>query len=270
MFASDYGWCEFNANNESDLEKFKNIIGEKLRFKAPVNNYGGIVMNHKYSKNYLFLTRLDEKGLFATDKNNRILLEFDDNNQLICSKEISEKFGEKELRYSLNDIGNNFLNLGDDDDIFNYLLPGDMKIERIFNCIKYKYLLSILKSGFDEPSKFLHSSYNRPFQALAGKNVYQGNVDVRKDNDDIFKEVGFKSPEETGVNFEEEINEFNFIIRFLRKYYQNDLPKVYRELIAIKPGLHELLIHGNYFDLAKKHQDVVDKNKMNENKEDGG
>ena len=89
-----------------------------------------------------------------------------------------------------------------------------------------------------------------------------------KDNADIFKEVGFKSPEETGVSFDDEINKFNFIVRFLRKYYQNDLPKVYTELIAIKPGIHELPIHGNYFDLSKKHQDAVHKNKINEMSED--
>ncbi|KZX15090.1 hypothetical protein MBCUT_17350 [Methanobrevibacter cuticularis] len=226
-------------------------------------------MNLNYSKNYLFLTRLDKKCLFVTDNNNHILLEFDDENQLISSKEINEKFREKELGYSLKEIKDRFLNLSRDEDIFNYLVPWDMELERIFNCIRYKYLLSISKSGFDQPSKFLHSSYNRPFQALAGKNVYQGNVEVRKDNDDIFKDMGFKSPEETGVSFEEEINDFNFIIRFLRKYYRNDLPKIYAELIAIKPGMHELLIHGNYFDLTEKHQNNVNKNKINANNVDG-
>ncbi|MCL2115099.1 MAG: hypothetical protein FWH29_02635 [Methanobrevibacter sp.] len=226
-------------------------------------------MNFKYSKNYLFLTKLDKKGLFVTDNNNHILLEFDDENRLISSKEVSEKFREKKLGYSLKEIGRVFLNLSDDEDIFNYLVPWDMELERIFNCIRYKYLTSILKSRFEKPSKFLHSSYNRPFQALAGKNVYQGSVEVRKDNDDFFKEVGFKSPEETGVNFDEEINKFNFIVRFLRKYYQNDLPKIYTELIAIKPGIHELLIHGNYFDLTKKHQDKVNENRINAKREDG-
>ncbi|KZX17532.1 hypothetical protein MBCUT_02070 [Methanobrevibacter cuticularis] len=226
-------------------------------------------MNLKYSKNYLFLTRLDKKGLFVTDDNNHILLEFDDKNRLISSKEISEKFRERELGYSLKAIGTKLLGLDGNEDILSYLVPWDMELERIFNCIRYKYLLSIFESGFDNPSKFLHSSYNRPFQALAGKNVYQGNVDVRKDNDDIFKDIGFKSPEETGVNFEEETNEFNFIIRFLRKYYQNDLPNVYTELIAIKPGMHELLIHGNYFDLTEKHQDKVNKNKINAKNVDG-
>jgi hypothetical protein len=160
-------------------------------------------MSLKYSKNYLFLTRLDKKGLFGTENGNHVLLEFDNENQLISSKEINEKLRKKEIDYSLKDIRNNFLNLSENEDIFNYLVPWDMELERIFNCIRYKYLLSILKSGFDNPSKFLHSSYNRPFQALAGKNVYQGNVEIRKDNDDIFKDVGFKSPEETGVSFEE-------------------------------------------------------------------
>jgi hypothetical protein len=55
----------------------------------------------------------------------------------------------------------------------------------------------------------------------------------------------------------------------LRKYYQNDLPKIYTELIAIKPGIHELLIHGNYFDLAEKHQKTVNNNKINEINENG-
>lgn len=226
-------------------------------------------MNLKYSKNYLFLTRLDKKGLFVTDDKKHVLIELDDKNQLISSKKIDEKFREKKLGYSLKAIGSNFLNLGEDEDIFNYLVSWDMELERIFNNVKYKYLLSILKSDFDDPSEFLHSSYNRPFQALAGKNIYQGNVEIRKENDDFFKEVGFKSPKETGVNFEKEINEFNFIIRFLRKYYQNDLTKVYTELIAIKPGMHELLIHGNYFDLSEKHQNIIDKNKIKASEKDG-
>lgn len=226
-------------------------------------------MNLKYSKNYLFLTRLDKKGLFITEDNKHILLEFDDEYLLINSKEIDEKFREKELGYSLKKIKDSFLNLGEEEDIFKYLVPWDMELERIFNCIKYKYLLSILKSEFDDPSKFLHSSYNNSFKALAGKTVYQGNVKIRKKNDDFFKEAGFKSSKKTGIKFENEINEFNFIIRFLKKYYQNDLPKVYIELIAIKPGMHQLLIHDNYFDLSEEHQDAMNKNKdLAENEED--
>ncbi|MCL1834460.1 MAG: hypothetical protein FWG49_08170 [Leptospirales bacterium] len=301
LYASDFIWCQLNPNDKKDLETFKdfiesksNIQKEEVTKQTTINSNENIVnsldsavakssenivskketniINKKYSKNYFLLVKKDKSGLYQTINNEHILVELDDNNNLISSKMINEKFKEANIIFSLDDINNKYLNLANNQNIFEYLVSWESELERIFNSIRYKYLSSVFKSGTENPSEFLqvgeHMKYNRSFQALAGKKIYQGGTLERKENSDFWKDVGFKNPKETGVNFDKEIEEFNFILHFLRRYYQNDLIKVYCELIAIKPGFHELVIHGDFFDL-KPHVNIVNKNMINKNAEDG-
>ncbi len=77
--------------------------------------------------------------------------------------------------------------------------------------------------------------------------VYQGSVEVRTDNNDFWKDAGFKDPSETGISFEDERNDLGFILRYIRSLKLSNYSKMYLELISIKPGFHEMWVHGDYF-----------------------
>ena len=81
--------------------------------------------------------------------------------------------------------------------MINDLVTPEMEIERIFNNLRYKYLKSIYLSELNNPQKYINAKYNNTFQSLAGINIYQGPIKIRKDNDDFWKEAGFKEPSKT-------------------------------------------------------------------------
>jgi hypothetical protein len=79
---------------------------------------------------------------------------------------------------SLRRIGIEFLGLNDPSvpQMLKYLVIPEMEVERIFNNMRYKYLKAIDLAGFENPDKYISADYNKAFQALAGKTVYQGNT----------------------------------------------------------------------------------------------
>ncbi|MBN2771038.1 MAG: hypothetical protein JXR90_10130 [Spirochaetes bacterium] len=126
------------------------------------------------------------------------------------------------------------------------VLP-EMEVERIFNSLRYKYLNALLLSGFKNPQKYISADYNKAYQTLAGHTVYQGGTSDRKDNDFFWKNAGF-SQAAKDQNWDNERDELQAIIGLLKGLYKNDPEKLYMELIAIKPGLHELLLHPDFFE----------------------
>jgi len=131
-------------------------------------------------------------------------------------------------------------------DILNYLVTPEMEIERIFNNLRYKYLECIYHSGLESPQKFINANYNKTFQSLTGIKVYQGSTKNRKDNDDYWREAGFKKPSDIGISFDRERKDLKFILDYIRNFHQDDFNRIYRELIAIKPGFHELWLHEDF------------------------
>jgi len=89
--------------------------------------------------------------------------------------------------------------------------------------------------------------YNKAYQTMAGHTVYQGGTSDRKDNDFFWKSAGF-SQAAKDQNWEKERSELQVIIGLLKGLYADEPEKLYMELIAIKPGLHELLIHPDFFE----------------------
>jgi hypothetical protein len=151
---------------------------------------------------------------------------------------------------SLRRIGIEFLGLNDPSasQILKYLVIPEMEVERIFNNMRYKYLQAIDLAGFSNPDKCISADYNKAFQALAGKTVYQGNTSDRKENDRFYKDVGFTDEIQNELELNIEGDEMEFILHYIRYSEQTDYARVYAELIAIKPGFHELMVHDNYFD----------------------
>ena len=146
------------------------------------------------------------------------------------------------LNCSLRKIGIEYLGFKDPSvqEMLRYLVLPEMEVERIFNNLRYKYLNSIYLSGLENPSELISARYNKAFQALAGIKVYQGGAKVRKDNDDFWKEAGFKEIARNENDFSRERNDLRFILAYPRSLKPGNFNRFYAELIAIKPGFHEI------------------------------
>jgi len=97
------------------------------------------------------------------------------------------------------------------------------------------------------PQQYFDSTYNKAFQSLAGHLVYQGNTANRKNNDEFWKEANFTQVSKD-QDWEKEQNDLKRILDLLKVIHASSPESIYAELIAIKPGFHELYIHENYFD----------------------
>jgi hypothetical protein len=81
---------------------------------------------------------------------------------------------------------------------------------------------------------------------MAGICIYQGKAKHRKNNDYFLKEKKFKGTVKK-LGWEKEQEALEFILTYIKKYDSKDIDESYLELIAIKPGFHELWIHDDYF-----------------------
>ena len=151
---------------------------------------------------------------------------------------------------SLRGIGIKFLGFSDPSvpQMLQYLVTPEMEVERILNNMRYKYLKAIYLAGFENPYKYISHEYNKAFQALAGNTVYQGNTSDRKENDDFYRDIGFTDNIRDELKLKIEGDEMTFILHYIRYSEQTDYARIYAELIAIKPGFHELMVHSDYFD----------------------
>lgn len=160
-------------------------------------------------------------------------------------REISSN-SNRRVDITLREIGQRYLNLNDDS-VSQYLISPEMEVERIFNAARLKYLKAIHLSNIPNPKKYLHYRFNKPFQALAGLKVYQGNAYVRQDNDAFWQDAGF-SVRAKEQNWQKEQEELRNVLMLLKRVTPKPVTRVYAELIAIKPGFHELYLHRDYFD----------------------
>jgi len=153
---------------------------------------------------------------------------------------------------SLREIGIKFLGLNDPSvsQMLQYLVIPEMEVERIFNNMRYKYLNAIYLAGFSDPCEYIDAKYNKAFQTLAGITVYQGNTSDRKENEWFYRDAGFTDEIKDELKLDIERDEMTFILHYLRYSEQTDYARMYAELIAIKPGFHELMVHGDYFDTS--------------------
>jgi len=222
----------------------------------------------EYLNKTLLLTNSERSGLFALDKKSYILIKINNEGELAVNEITDTVFNQKNI--SLRKFGETCLNLNDPsvNVMLKYLVTPEMEVERIFNNLRYKYLQALYFSRFDCPKKYINASYNKSFQTLAGLTVYQGNTKQRKDNDAFWKEAGFKTKAKE-QNWEKERTELQNILSLLKQLEAKSVSRLYAELIAIKPGFHELFIHDNYFDSMPKGATPRDKVfRMLRNKED--
>ncbi|MDI6643574.1 MAG: hypothetical protein QME14_00825 [Methanobacteriaceae archaeon] len=242
LYAQDYVWCDLDPEDKEDQARFRELL------KLKIYNYKSTINQNLIDKKLLLTDR--KKGrLYKTSENEHIQIRFNKLGNLITHK-ITENFDEIPLDYSLEEVGEELLKLNKPtiEEVIKYLVIPEMEVERIFNNMRFKYLESIYRSSLDNPKEYINAKYNRAFQALSGITVYQGNIQIRKDNDNFWKEAGFTDPSKTGICFDNERKELDFILKYIKSVNTDQIPRTYAELIAIKPGFHELYIHSDYFD----------------------
>ncbi len=248
LFSKDMAWCQLDIKSRKDIEKFRNSIESK---KAIVHSYmNTIVKSHpEYINKKLLLSNVSKSGLFNSREGDYIQIEINKQGQLAVSK-VTDKLALNHIGLSLRKIGEVYLGLKDPSvsQMLRYLVLPEMEVERVFNNLRYKYLKAIYLSGFNKPIELINAKYNKAFQSMAGLQIYQGNTKSRKSNDYFWKSAGFKSVARKEINWEEDRKSLGFILSFIKAVKSNDIDKTYAELIAIKPGFHEICIHEDYFN----------------------
>lgn len=203
----------------------------------------------------LLLSNRFKDSLFRTNSSSRIEFTFDMAGKLSIQI-VSASTKREKIDIPFSEVGKEYLdncNISSKE-ILGYLVLPEMEIERIFNSLRYNYLMSIYKSGCELSKEF--SNY-RAFQALANLKVYQGNTKERKDND-YWLPVGLKRTPEESDNFKAEKTNLDFILKYLRTRKYDNFNKIYAELIAIKPGFHEIQVHSKYFEEIPRGKGIRD------------
>ena len=215
-----------------------------------VYNMAVVKERPEYLNRKLLLCNVNHDGLFQTHDGNNILIEFNCEG-MISVTAISATYGLIPAHnLSLLQLGKDYLRLSDPaiENVLKHLILPEMEVERIFNSVRYRYLMAIYLSDFDNPQQYMNARYNKAFQALAGIEVTQANDVDKKDNEYFWQEAGF-SRQARDLDWGKDIADLDRILGILRiNNLRFNYPTLYKELIAIKPGFHELMIHGNYFD----------------------
>lgn len=208
------------------------------------------------------LTTIKRDGLFILpDSSSYLLIQMNQNGDHVVS-ELTQNAC-RQIHISLRGVGERYLNLKDPtlNIVMKYLVTPEMEVERIFNCLRFKYLNGIYLSKFENPQQFITYKYNKSFQTLSGLTIYQGNPPQRRVNDSYWQDAGF-TIEARNQNWQKEHHDMQRIISILKRVSSDSLTRLYAELIAIKPGFHELYVHHNYFEPStmprgKSHRDEV-------------
>lgn len=207
-----------------------------------------IISKPEYLNRTLLLATKDLDGLFRqTGDSALVALKFDRKGNPTVSEYRNNALAKAHMSFTdmskscLQSRRISFRNL------FKRLVTPEMEVERIFNAVRYKYLTAIHLSKVADPNEFITSNHNRAFQAMAGLQVYQGGTKRRKSNNAFWREAGFVK-EATSLNWEKERDELQAILSLLKVINRTTVARCYSELIAIKPGFHELYIHDDYFD----------------------
>ena len=212
-----------------------------------------VLANHnEYVGKKLLLVNQEKTGLFRGVNPNEYTIEvkIDSKGHLSVFK-IDNDFKRNKEHISLRALGRNYLGLEDLSvpQMLKFLVTPEMEVERIFNCIRYKYLDS-LRHGVKAPGDYITAECNELFKALS-RFPFRGikKKNLRKKHRQILRKHGF--PTGQRMDLCKEQKEFKFIIQYMRDICFNSEAKgknkvdLYKELIAIKPGAHEIFMDIN-------------------------
>lgn len=256
VWAKEMVWCEESTDSIRGVLRqkyFKNRTIKSPEVSMKRSYKKTILANHKdYVGKKLLLVNQEKTGLFRCDNPEEYIIEVrvDSKGHLSVYK-VDNNFKRKEENISLRALGQNYLELKDPSvpQMLQFLVTPEMEVERIFNCIRYKYLDS-LRHGVKAPGDYITAECNELFKAL-GRFPFRGikKEDLRKKHRQILRKHGF--PTGQMMDLQKEQKEIKFIIQYMRDICFNSGAKrenkvaLYKELIAIKPGAHEIFMDLN-------------------------
>jgi hypothetical protein len=152
---------------------------------------------------------------------------------------------------SLRDVGRRFLGLRAPSvpQVLRRLVTPEMELERIFNVLRYEYVRGILtlERSPERVAALLHASHNSFCKALLGMPVRGKKGTARR----LLRKYGASTRGAPAVG--EATEALRAVLAFLFRLPTStaQLRRLYAELIAIKPGLHE--IWRDSLDLGRPH-----------------
>jgi len=254
VFAKDMVWC--NESTESitrmfRIKYFNNFFQNKSRIPMKSHYKKTIISNHpEYAQQKRFLLANSQKtGLYQDTKHRVAAIEVVINPEGTLSVyRVDQNLERNENNISLRAIGQDLLGLKDPSvpQMLKFLVTPEMEVERIFNCIRYKYLDS-LRHGKETPGYYITYKCNELFKALSRLRFRGIKADnLSKKCRQIKAKHGF--PSNANIDIGKEKAELNFIIKCIRNICfdngvgNNKKVDFYKELIAIKPGAHEIFM----------------------------
>jgi len=151
-------------------------------------------------------------------------------------------------KMALQGLGVRYLGIDDVPEVSKYVILPIMEVERIFNSIRFNWLKTILKGKRKPKEEYINAKFNSLFKALAGFPL----------RNDFNKQRAMKLVANEGFNIEEipiidlsiEKIEMTTILRYLFDIFSNDLGRLYKSLLSIKPAFHEWFMDLHHFDFA--------------------
>jgi hypothetical protein len=260
IFAKDLVWCNESVESIRRMLKikyFNNLLSNRSGGSMKTYYKKTIISNHpEYKQQKRFLLADSKKTGLYQDTNLRataveVMINPDGT---LAVYRINRNFERNECNMSLRAIGQDLLGLKDPSvsQMLKFLVTPDMEVERIFNCIRYKYLDS-LRHGKKIPGYYITSKCNELFKALS-RLPFRGikRFNLSKKYKQIKAKHGF--PSNVYIDIDKEKAELEFIIQYIRNICfsngvaNNKKVKFYKELIAIKPGAHEIFmdVYNNF------------------------
>lgn len=148
-------------------------------------------------------------------------------------------------KMSLSELSARYLESEEPTEILKYMVSPFKEVERVLNALRVSYLLAV-QHGRRNPQEYASAEFNALFKVLAGfplRNDPKG-IRARK----LALAEGFNVDALPLMDVSREKQEMKVILKYLFDVFSSDLQGMYRELIAIKPGFHEIWADNNWAD----------------------
>lgn len=194
----------------------------------------------------LLLTDRKRERLYF-DGQHLVEVEFIENGNLAVSKvSIQGRISRISMgKMSLSELSARYLESEEPTKILKYMVSPFQEVDRIFNALRVKYLLAV-QHGRRNPQEYASAEFNALFKVLAGFPLRNDPKGIRARN--LALAEGFNVDALPLMDVSREKQEMKVILKYLFDVFSSDLQGMYRELIAIKPGFHEIWADNNWAD----------------------
>lgn len=193
----------------------------------------------------LLLTDRNRERLYYNDGSHLIEVEFVEHGNLAVSKvNVQGKIKRISMgKMSLSELSARYLESEEPTEILKYMVSPFQEAQRVFNSIRYKWCKAILKGK--KESQY-YAGKNALLRILSGLPLRNDPKGMRAKKLAIAE--GFDVDALPLMDISREKQEMRVILKYLFDVFSNDLQGMYRELIAIKPGFHEIWADNNWAD----------------------